>query len=164
MSELIYLRPLRIEDAETSYKWRNDNKVWTYTGFVPTQTITSQIEKEWLARVLQNENQKRFGICIIDTDQYIGNVQLINIENKSAEFELFIGEKDFWGKGIGFSATKKMLEIAFTELDLTSVYLHVHPDNIIAIRCYYRAGFVFSSQDKNIKMIATLATFSKTLA
>lgn len=158
MSTPIYLRPLTIEDAETSYKWRNDSQVWTYTGFVPTQEITAEIEREWLGNALQKEHEKRFAVCILKTHEYVGNAQLIHIKDKTAEFELFIGEKKYWGKGIGNAATKLVLEIAFKELNLSSVYLNVHPDNIIAIRCYDRAGFKFDSKTDLIKMVATAST------
>lgn len=155
MNQNIYLRPLQIEDAHTSYKWRNDPQVWTYTAFVPTNKITKDIELKWLDDVLKRENEKRYAVCVSRTNEYIGNVQLINIENNIGEFTIFIGEKKYWGKGIGHEATKQMLELAFTELNFSSVYLYVHPDNITAIRCYQRAGFKFSSQSKFIKMEAT---------
>ncbi|MGN0002929.1 MAG: GNAT family N-acetyltransferase [Sphingobacterium composti] len=155
MSNPIYLRPLQIEDARKSFKWRNDAEIWTYTGFVPTQEITLDIEEKWLTNVLKNENDKRFAICLSSNDEYIGNVQLRNIIDNTAEFELFIGEKQYWGKGIGFEATRQMLQIAFNNLNLQSVYLYVHPQNIIGIRCYYRAGFKFISEDEKIKMVAS---------
>ena len=160
MSRLIYLRPLHIDDAQRSYIWRNDPQVWTYTGFKPTQLITEEIEKTWLTNVLKREQDKRYAVCVKETHEYIGNVQLMHIENNTAEFELFIGEKRYWGKGIGYEATKQALHVAFHELNLDSVYLYVHLDNIVAIRCYYRAGFVFSSQEEHIKMIATISTYS----
>lgn len=154
MSTPIYLRPLKIEDAEISYKWRNDPQVWTYTGFVPTQEITAEIEKSWLANALQKDQEKRFAVCIQETNEYVGNVQLIHIKDNTAEFAVFLGEKKYWGKGIGNEATKLMLDIAFNEFKLSSVYLNVHPDNIIAIRCYNRAGFKYDCKADLIKMVA----------
>jgi len=163
MSRYIYLRPLEVEDAHTSYKWRNDPQIWTYTAFVPTNKITKEIETKWLDEVLKRQYEKRYAVCIKATDEYIGNVQIINIENNSGEFALFIGKKKYWGKGIGYEATRQMLELAFTELNLSSVYLYVHPENIIAIRCYHRAGFEVVSQSEFIKMEATGSTLSQTL-
>lgn len=157
MSSLIYLRPLKIEDAQTSYKWRNDPDIWTHTGFVPVQEVTPQIEKKWLSNVLIRADEKRYAVCIKYTHEYIGNVQLRHINENTAEFELFIGEKKYWGKGIGYEATRQLLQIAFTVLELATVYLYVKPSNNIAIRCYNRAGFKFSSQNELIKMVATSA-------
>lgn len=159
MSTKIYLRPLKIEDAEVSYKWRNDPQIWTYTGFVPTQEITAEIEREWLSNALQKDYEKRFAVCIQQTDEYVGNVQLVQIKDNTAEFALFIGEKKYWGKGIGNEATKLMLEIAFKEFQLESVYLNVHPNNIIAIRCYDRAGFKINTKTDMIKMVATAPVY-----
>lgn len=164
MSQLIYLRPLRIKDAQISYKWRNNPLIWTYTNFVPSEHITSQIEKKWLRDVLSRKHDKRFAICVNETDEYIGNVQLRNIDKGIAEFEIFIGENKYWGKGVGHEATKQILQIAFVELKLATVFLNVHPDNITAIRCYSRSGFKFLSQNEHIKMIATASTFAQSIA
>lgn len=164
MSTAIYLRPLKIEDALISFAWRNDPQVWTYTKLVIDKTITAEIETEWIKKVLKRTQERRFAICIKDTHEYIGNVQLRDIHEDTAEFELFIGEKKYWGKGIGFEATQQILHIAFTELKLNTVFLYVHPNNTAAIRCYDKAGFKFSSQDELIKMVATSSTFAKVIA
>lgn len=154
MSALIYLRPLKIGDAAISYKWRNDPKVWLYTNFVPSEQITPEIERKWLATVLKKKDQKRFAICIVGTEEYIGNIQLLQIGNNEAEFHLFIGEKKYWGRGIGFEATKQLLQIAFSDLKLEYVFLHVHPENIVAIRCYRRAGFeAVAFKNEMLKMV-----------
>lgn len=153
MNSLIYLRPLLLSDAKISFKWRNDPQIWTYTAFTPTNEITEEIEENWLAKSLNKQQDKRFAVCVRANDQYIGNVQLLDIHDGIAEFQLFIGEKDYWGKGIGFQATLQMLDIAFNDLHLKSVFLTVHPDNIIAMRCYSRAGFKYVSREAVIKMV-----------
>ena len=70
----VYIRPLTLEDAKTSYKWRNNPKVWELTGSKPDKYITEEMETEWLKNVLQRKNEKRFAVCVKDTDQYIGNI------------------------------------------------------------------------------------------
>jgi len=160
MNSLVYLRPLKIEDAQISFKWRNDPSIWVYTGFVPNKKVTAKIEKKWLAMVLNKVDELRMAICINETNEYIGNVQLRNINIDSAEFEVFIGEKKCWRKGIGYEVTMKMLKIAFFELKLLSVFLYVHPDNIGALECYKRAGFEFSSRNELVKMVASSAKFT----
>ena len=55
---------------------------------------------------------------------------------------MFIGEEAFRGKGYSFPAAKKMLRIAFSQLDLNRVYLSVMADNTAAVKTYEKAGFV----------------------
>lgn len=137
----IYIRPLREEDSQISYRWRNDPEVWEYTGSKPDKEITLDIEKEWVKSVLPRTGEKRFAICLKVTDEYIGNVQLTGINSYEAEFHIFIGEKKYWGKGFGTIATKLIVEYAFEELKLQCVYLLVKKQNAAAIRSYEKAGF-----------------------
>jgi len=101
MSESIFLRPLVLEDAMISYKWRNNPEIWKYTPFHPSAPITLKVERDWLRGVLKRTDQKRFAICLTDSKRYIGNVQLLDILEQQAEFHLFIGDSSCWGKGIG---------------------------------------------------------------
>lgn len=160
MSNEVYIRPLRIEDASISYKWRNDPEIWIYTQFNRNNEITLEIESDWLKSKLVKEDEKRFAICLTETDQYIGNVQLINIKNKSAEFHLFIGEKDFWGKGIGSKVTSLIINYAFDELGLDNVSLEVNEDNLPAQAIYKKMGFLEANKKNNfIKMWLTKDRF-----
>lgn len=146
MTTSIYLRPLRLEDALISYRWRNDPKVWTYTGKRPNIKITPEIEKNWLENTLKQPDQLRYAICIKQSDQYIGNVQLLDINNHKAELHIFIGDPTFWGKSIGSQATLEVLKLGFFKHMLTEIYLKVHPDNLVAQKIYKKAGFEISNQ------------------
>lgn len=139
----IYIRPLVREDALISYSWRNNPEIWELTGSKPDIVVTPEIELKWIDNVIKRNDQKRFAICIAETNEYIGNVQLTNIKNKKAEFHIFIGETSFWGKGIGKLATKLMTEYGFTILCLSEIYLWVNELNAKAIRIYQRQGFSF---------------------
>jgi len=138
----IYLRPLEIKDAEISYKWRNNPKVWELTGSKPNKVVTLDIEREWIEKVLPRNNEKRYAICIRSNGEYIGNVQLTDIKNGEAEFHIFIGETKYWGKGIGKNATYEMIRIGFCELHLKKIYLNVNEQNFAAIKAYEKSGFV----------------------
>lgn len=141
MNFTVFLRPLTIEDAAISYRWRNNPEIWRFTPFNPAEPITLEIETRWLSDLLQRRDQKRFAICLKKTGRYIGNIQLINITNGTGELHLFIGETDCWGKGIGQSATSLLLDYAFFKLGLRRVTLSVDPENLAAIAIYTRQGF-----------------------
>ncbi|HYO06618.1 MAG TPA: GNAT family N-acetyltransferase [Phototrophicaceae bacterium] len=149
MSVEIYIRPLIEADAEISYQWRNDPEVWKYTGSRPDKEITLEIEKDWVQKVLSRPDEKRFAICLRDTDEYIGNVQLTGINSYEAEFHIFIGEKKYWGKGFGTKVTNLAVEYAFNVLKLQCVYLFVKKENVAAVRAYEKAGFGKIIEDEN---------------
>lgn len=147
MKASIFLRPLVIDDAMTSFQWRNNPEVWKFTPFRPAAPITAEIETNWLRDVLQREDQKRFAICLSETKRYIGNVQLINIADGLAEFHLFIAETDWWGKGIGSQATSLILDYGFNTLHLDKVVLDVNPENSGAVAVYKKLGFKETGYD-----------------
>jgi len=139
----IYIRPLKEEDSFISFRWRNDPEIWALTGNKPNKIITPEIELEWIKNILSRVNEKRFAICIKETNEYIGNVQLTDITNENAQFHIFIGEKAFHGKGIGTKATRLILEYAFAVLKLKQVYLKVKQENVAAIKSYKKCEFKF---------------------
>lgn len=140
----VYIRPLRREDAEVSYKWRNNPKIWEMTGSKPDREVTLEIEVEWIERAMKESTSRRFAICLSSTRQYIGNIYLINIDfaNKSAEQETFIGEVGYWGKGIASSARRLLSEYARRDLQLLKIVSRVREGNIASIQSNLKLGFV----------------------
>lgn len=136
----VSIRPLQLEDATVSWKWRNDPEIWKYTGQRPDKIITEEIERNWLKEKLQEQSSKRFAILVDDV--YVGNIQLTNLtDDKTAQYHIFIGEKSYWGKGIATLASAQLLRYAKYELKLDYIFLHVNPDNQSAIRVYEKLGF-----------------------
>lgn len=149
----VFLRPLKREDALISYQWRNDAEVWKYTGCRPDRQITPEIEIEWIEGVLQDHTRRTFAICISSTGEYIGNTQITNISAGEGVFHIFIGNRQFWGKGIGGIAAKKMLQIAKNDLKLKRVSLWVNPANSAAVKIYEQNNFVKVSPDGKMELI-----------
>ncbi|AZB24428.1 GNAT family N-acetyltransferase [Chryseobacterium bernardetii] len=157
----VLIRPLVKEDALTSYQWRNDSEIWKFTGSRPNITVTQEVESEWIEKVLKDDSSKRF--AILCDGEYIGNVQLTNINNDSAEFHIFIGKKEFWGKGISQLATYQILYYAKEVLKLSEVYLFVRPENIAAIKSYQNNNFTITERDhEHLKMSLSLSDLPNT--
>lgn len=154
MCNNIYIRPLQREDALTSYKWRNDPEIWLYTGRRPDRIITPEIELEWIDRVLKDTSSRRFAVCLKENNAYIGNVQLTDILDGKAEFHIFIGSKECWGKGFGTEATKLLISYAKDILKLKELRLWVNPQNKSAIRIYLKCGF--KQIDDSINMVLSI--------
>lgn len=152
----ILIRPITVEDAAVSYKWRNDSEVWKFTGSRPSKEITAEIERDWLKKSLGDKSKTRFAILV--DGEYVGNVQLTDIIlNKTAEFHIFIGEKTMWGKGVAREATYQILTYAKEVLKLRTVFLEVRKEHKAAIKSYEKNGFV--TQEiiaDSIKMVCTM--------
>lgn len=153
----IQIRPLQIDDARVSYKWRNDPEVWKYTGSKPDRVITQEIETEWIKRVMDDSTSKRFAILADGT--YVGNIYLTDITDKDAQYHIFIGDKSYWGKGIAQIASKILLDYAEQHLPISKVYLKVKSENAAAVAVYRKLGFQAdeSATDNQICMSISIA-------
>jgi RimJ/RimL family protein N-acetyltransferase len=142
MSQSIYLRPLRIEDAAISYKWRNNAAIWKYTGSRPTCEVTQEMEHEWAIRAIASKERINFAICIKNTNEYIGNIYLVNINNGVGELGIFIGEQNHWGKGYAKEALALFKKIAREEYQIHTIRIGVNPQNIAAWMSYLKNGAI----------------------
>ncbi|MBL8122098.1 GNAT family N-acetyltransferase [Candidatus Saccharibacteria bacterium] len=141
----VRIRPLERNDAKTSYVWRNDPDIWKLTGSRPSRIITLQDEQSWINQVMADNTCRRFAILADET--YVGNTYLTGINNRTAEFHIFIGDKEYWGKGIASEASKLIIDFGRSELRLSSIYLKVHEDNGAAIHVYEKMGFIQSGKE-----------------
>jgi len=139
----VYIRPLRESDALVSYTWRNDPEVWRYTASRPDRYITPEMEVEWIRGVLKDGSSYRFAICADDgvSDQYVGNAYLTEVNAGVAWFHIFIGDRQYWGRGIASEATRMVIAYAFNVLEVDRVRLRVKREHAAAISVYQRCGF-----------------------
>jgi glycosyltransferase involved in cell wall biosynthesis/RimJ/RimL family protein N-acetyltransferase len=149
----VLIRPLREEDSPISYKWRNDQNIWRFTGKKPDRLITEEIECNWIKRVLSESDSYRF--AILADEKYVGNIQLTGIKaGEEGEYHIFIGERSYWGKGIAWLASLQLIRFAREFLRLKRIFLYVNPENNAAIRVYEKLGFIKVSDE--IKMVYDL--------
>jgi len=136
----IILREITENDTPLILKWRNSEFIMS--NFVLREQFTEQSQKIWLNDIIAKGKAVQY--IILNDNLPIGSVYIrdINYTHKKGEFGIFIGERDFIGKGFGGLATKEILEIAFGKLKLHRIYLRVFPDNISAIKTYEKVGFV----------------------
>ena len=147
----VSIRPLKIEDAYTSVKWRNDQDVFRFTRNTYDHLITIESELEWIERVINKKDDYR---CAIEVDGiYVGNVYLTDIYSGEAEYHIFIGNKEYWGKGVAKEASKLIIQYAFDILKLSKVRLCVNKENVNAVKLYKYLGFnIIKTEDSWITM------------
>jgi len=84
-------------------------------------------------------------MAVIDKEsgEHIGNVKLGPIQwvHRSAIFGIMIGEKSFWGRGVGREATRLTVEYGFERLNLNRIDLGVFAEHEAGVRCYQKLGF-----------------------
>lgn len=139
------LRELQKDDIPEINSWRNNKILIDFLG-APYRYINIEVEYKWYENYMVNRNNTvRCAIVEKEKDSDIlGLVSLANINttNQSAIFHIMIGNQIDRGKGIGFFATKEMLNHAFNNMNLNRVELTVLEDNFRAIELYKKVGFL----------------------
>lgn len=141
----VTIRRLQEQDAYTSVQWRNDPEVFKYTGNTYDHEITIESELGWIRRVISNPNEYR--CAILADDKYVGNIYLTDIDGETAEYHIFIGDKNYWGKGVAKQASCLLLNHAFNTLNLKCVHLRVRKVNNAAVKLYNKLGFSVEEED-----------------
>lgn len=136
----IYLRPLAVEDAAISYKWRNDADLWKYTGRRPDRIVTEEMEAKWAASVTNDKTRLNLAICEVGTDKYVGNIYLVHMANQEGELGIFLGDRSVHGRGYGKQALKLLKEIARKDFHLKRINIRVREENLAACKTYLDCG------------------------
>ncbi|MEA2091899.1 MAG: GNAT family protein [Campylobacterota bacterium] len=130
--ERIYLRELRVEDAEGNYpNWLNDPEVCRYNSHGEILYI-KEMAIEYIKSTQDNPACRVFAICENLSKKHIGNISLqaISIKNRSAEFAILMGEKSFWNRGFAKEAGNLLIEYGFKKLSLHRIYCGTSEANI----------------------------------
>lgn len=138
----IRLRALTLDDAKTTWKWRNQDDVKNDFSGHPFP-VSYEEELAWYEKNIKlNFPNTTFGVEINSGGQLVGLTFLKNINMifRHAEFAILIDGSQK-GKGYGKDACYKTLEFAFKNLGLNKVYLKVRTDNVAAIKIYEACGF-----------------------
>ncbi len=104
------------------------------------RTYTYEQELSWVKSKLE-ENALCFSMLEKTTGEYIGNIEIMQIENNIGELGISItaAKQD---KHYGTESIESLLKYAYEELNLDGMELNVYATNPRAIHCYEKVGFV----------------------
>ena len=142
MGDLVALGPLRRDLLPLYQRWVNSFPVMHPLGMV-YRPQTLDAEEAWYNSMAKAPDAALFTIYERSTMRPIGSTSLRDIDHSqgTANFGIFIGEQDCWGRGYGTEATSLVLDYGFTALSLHNIMLRVFSYNQRALRAYSRAGF-----------------------
>ena len=134
------LRDLKLKDAPFMLEWMHDEDViGNLKGDFRKKTIT---DVETFIIASENKEHNIHLAIASDEDEYMGTVSLKCIDriNNSAEFAIAI-RKSAMGRGYSWYGMEEMINKAFEEYHLQSVYWCVARKNERAIRFYDKHNF-----------------------
>ena len=134
----MFLRKLEIKDAPLMLAWMHD------------RSVTSNLRADFASKTLQDaenyirlswDDNENVNLAIAsDEDEYMGTVSLKHMEDGNAEFAITV-RAEAMGRGYSWFGMESIIEKAFNEYGLESVYWCVSRDNIRAVRFYDKHNF-----------------------
>lgn len=132
---LVELSTYTKEFLELSWKWLNDPEIKTLTD---AAEFTKQEQEKWFHSLPLKKDYKIWGV--ICDGQPIGVTGIKKITGIDGEYWGYIGEKNYWGKGIG-SQMLNIIEQEAAGMKLTSIWLQVLTSNERALQLYVKNGY-----------------------
>lgn len=119
----IVLRQINLSDCTEMYvNWLHDPEVNRYLETRWEKQTMSSI-KAFVQSQRENDHSILLTIRLASDDKHIGNIKIgpINRHHQHADISYFIGDKEFWGKGIATRAINLVAGFGFHELNLHRV-------------------------------------------
>ena len=140
----IYLRGIEKKDLQGNFfQWANDKEVtrFLFMGVFPNNQENLE---EWFEHMRKSDTNVVLMIVNKSDDKVIGFTGLFEMRwiHRTAEFRLFIGEKDYWGKGYAQEATKLVLRYGFELLNFNKIWSGINTANKESVNFCLRCGFV----------------------
>ncbi len=144
------IRNLKHEDFSLLYKWLTDEKVLEFYGGrdkkYTLETIKEHYTELWKDEIIR--------VIIEYLGKPIGYGQIYKMYDELYEdyhypktneivygMDQFIGEVEYWSKGIGTKYIKMIFDFLKNERNANAVILDPHQNNLRAIKAYQKAGF-----------------------
>ena len=146
----IQLRPVDLKDGRTIVNWRNDTLVREHCR---THTpITEEVNEGFYHNFVETGKYKQYIVEKIDEEYGVFSYAIATIylkdvdyNNKSAELCLFTSNDREWNAESQVLAIDKILEIAFNELNLQTVYSYTFKKFLKEAEILSPFGFVMES-------------------
>ena len=150
----IILRPLCDDHLPLLYKWGADPEVvyWSDTGNV------NEFDEESTRSIIGSVSKNALCFLAEVNGQPIGNfwLQKMNIPEVSALYPGFdvrrieaeIGEKDYWGRGIGTEIIRILIDYAFNSENVDVLHCFAADYNLRSQKTLLKHGFVLCGEDE----------------
>ena len=144
-SERIYFCKISTDYLDDYIKMINNPNVARAISHHPMQ-VTPESEMTWI-KEKQATEATIFTMINKETGSFIGNIEIMNIQDNAAEIGICITE-DMQDKHFGTEAMKAIVDYGYNVLGIETIYLNVFNFNKRAIKCYQNVGFEIDGPGK----------------
>lgn len=144
----IRLRPMTEDDWDILLKWNSDPEVFYYVEAANVTAHTLEVVQE----IYRSTSQNAFCFIIELEGKPVGDcsLQKMNIKRILQKYPnldcrrigIMIGEKEYWGQGIGTEAIRLLTEFGFLKQGAGMIFGAGIPDyNPRSLRAFQKAGY-----------------------
>jgi RimJ/RimL family protein N-acetyltransferase len=137
------LREYRESDYEHMRSWVNNPRIVDTLSDIFLYPHSEKRSKQYLELAMSSD-WNGFVIALVDTEEYIGQIDFVKLDHKNGwgELGIVIGNEENHGKGYGTEALELIINFAFDQLRLNRVELVCWSFNVKGRRAYEKVGFV----------------------
>ena len=144
--KLVHLSAVDPEEMSKALsRWNRDSEYTRLLNMSVRPLNSAKGIQKWMDEMIAETSPSEyfFTIRALNEDQLIGGMflEVVDWSGRDSSVAIFIGEREYWGKGYGTDAMRLLLQYAFYELNLRRVSLGVFEYNPRAIRSYEKVGF-----------------------
>jgi [ribosomal protein S5]-alanine N-acetyltransferase len=138
----LVLKTLTCELVSQEYvNWFSDMEV---TKFSDNQYKIFSIEsqKKYVENCINNADSELYGV--FDHNRHIGNIMINDLQNhhRNAKITYVIGDKSYWGKGVGSFAVAEIIKKASYQFHLNKLCAGIADENIGSKKVLEKNGFL----------------------
>ena len=141
------LIPYTSEHIKKTVTWLSLPQLRSTFGF--SKDISIQSHTDWL------HQQHNFYLwAIFNANQYVGNLSIrITPEQQMGYLEIYLGENNSKGQGVGKNSMAMIIEWAFNTMQLKRIELITIEGNSVAEKLYLNSGFVLAKIKRRSQLI-----------
>ena len=151
--KIINLRALEVEDLKQLRDWRNAEFVRRTCR--EYRLLSMEHQKKWFNSLfkmppdnimfgIEDKEGKLVGVC---------GLTHINWKNRNAEVSIYIGEKEWQGKGAATDTLKALIKYGFETLNLHRIYAIIFEFNKDSIKLFEKCGFKFEGRPRGVHYV-----------
>lgn len=153
-SKRIFLKPLSEDELKGNYvSWLNDKEVCKFNSHGEID-YTNEMAIDFINSLKTDKSKEVYAVYLKENNTHIGNIsiQQLDLKNNNAEIAYIFGEKQYWGQGYAFEASKLLLKRAFEDLKLHRIYFGTHTENIAMQKLGEKLGFIKEGIKKDAQL------------
>lgn len=147
-NEGLMVRKLQAKDNHLLVKWLSDPMVLEFYEGRDNSFVLEKVNK-----LFYNAGNDKVGCMVTYQGVNIGYIQYYPLDERTCKIyhydgveniygiDQFIGETDYWNRGIGTQLVKSMVEYLFNQMGAERVVMDPQTSNKRALRSYEECGF-----------------------